>query len=121
MFDVAAQGAQEVGAFGAIDDAVIAGERDAHALAHDDLSVNHDRLGHDGADGQATGLGWVEDRRELVDTVHAQVGDGEGAALALGGPGLVTEQRFDRLGALDVTGWTVKKGEPLFPKERKPA
>lgn len=38
----------------------------------------------------------------------------------LGGPGAVNDQRFDSLGRLDVTGWRVKKGEPLFPKEAKP-
>jgi methionyl-tRNA synthetase len=38
----------------------------------------------------------------------------------LGAPGTVAEQRFDALPKLDVTGWQVRKGEPLFPKE-KPA
>jgi methionyl-tRNA synthetase len=35
----------------------------------------------------------------------------------LGAPGTVAEQRFTDLAALDATGWKVKKGEPLFPKE----
>lgn len=34
----------------------------------------------------------------------------------LGGPGAVAEQRFEGLDALDVGGWTVTKGEPLFPR-----
>ncbi len=34
----------------------------------------------------------------------------------LGGPGTVKEQRNDRLDALDAAGWTVRKGESLFPK-----
>lgn len=34
----------------------------------------------------------------------------------LGGPGRVSAQRFDALTSLDVTGWTVSKGEPLFPR-----
>ncbi|CAN5161250.1 methionine--tRNA ligase [soil metagenome] len=34
----------------------------------------------------------------------------------LGGPGTVNEQRNDRLDALDAAGWTVRKGESLFPK-----
>jgi len=38
----------------------------------------------------------------------------------LGAPGTVAEQRYDALVALDVAGWRVRKGEPLFPKE-KPA
>jgi methionyl-tRNA synthetase len=36
----------------------------------------------------------------------------------LGGPGVVDEQRFAGIEALDVTGWTVKKGASLFPKEK---
>ncbi len=37
----------------------------------------------------------------------------------LGAPGAVSDQRFDDLPRLDATGWKVKKGEPLFPKERR--
>ncbi len=36
----------------------------------------------------------------------------------LGAPGTVGEQRFSTLADIDATGWAVKKGEPLFPKER---
>jgi methionyl-tRNA synthetase len=36
----------------------------------------------------------------------------------LGGPGDVHAQRFATLDTLDVTGWRVTKGEPLFPKEQ---
>ena len=38
----------------------------------------------------------------------------------LGAPGLVADQRFGKLGSLDPTGWAVKKGEGLFPRD-KPA
>jgi methionyl-tRNA synthetase len=34
----------------------------------------------------------------------------------LGAPGLVADQRFDALAALNVTGWRVQKGDPLFPR-----
>jgi methionyl-tRNA synthetase len=34
----------------------------------------------------------------------------------IGGPGRVSDQRFDQLAALNAAGWTVKKGESLFPK-----
>jgi methionyl-tRNA synthetase len=34
----------------------------------------------------------------------------------LGGQGAVAEQRFTALAALDVTGWRVTKGDPLFPR-----
>jgi methionyl-tRNA synthetase len=36
---------------------------------------------------------------------------------ALGGPGEVSVQRFASLFQLDVAGWRVAKGAPLFPKE----
>jgi methionyl-tRNA synthetase len=38
----------------------------------------------------------------------------------LGGPGDVAAQRFADLEALDVTGWRVTKGAPLFPKRDAP-
>jgi methionyl-tRNA synthetase len=34
----------------------------------------------------------------------------------LGGPGHVADQRVDTLTGLDVAGWRVQKGEPLFPR-----
>ena len=36
----------------------------------------------------------------------------------LGAPGTVAEQRFAELESLDATGWRVKKGEALFPKQK---
>ena len=35
----------------------------------------------------------------------------------LGGPGAVSDQRFAGVANLDVTGWRVTKGAPLFPKK----
>lgn len=35
----------------------------------------------------------------------------------IGGPGDVSEQRFDGVAALDVTGWRMAKGAGLFPKK----
>jgi methionyl-tRNA synthetase len=34
----------------------------------------------------------------------------------IGGPGRVGDQRFSELAGLDAAGWTVKKGDSLFPK-----
>jgi hypothetical protein len=34
----------------------------------------------------------------------------------LGGPADFEAQRFDDLAQLDAGGWTVTKGEPLFPR-----
>jgi methionyl-tRNA synthetase len=39
----------------------------------------------------------------------------------LGGPGRADAQRFAALDALDVTGWRVRRGAPLFPKTDPPA
>jgi methionyl-tRNA synthetase len=36
----------------------------------------------------------------------------------LGAPGLVADQRFSQLAALDAAGWRVAKGDSLFPKEK---
>jgi methionyl-tRNA synthetase len=36
----------------------------------------------------------------------------------LGAPGRVSDQRFDGLAGLDVTGWKVRKGASLFPREQ---
>jgi methionyl-tRNA synthetase len=38
----------------------------------------------------------------------------------LGATSSLASQRFDRLGQLDVTGWSVSKGPSLFPKEAAP-
>src|SRR5690606_30197136 len=47
----------------AIDDAVVAGEREVHPLADDDLAVQHDRLLLDLVDRDDRDLGAVDDRR----------------------------------------------------------
>jgi methionyl-tRNA synthetase len=38
----------------------------------------------------------------------------------LGGPGVVSEQRFSGLATLDAAGWNVRKGPSLFPKQTSP-
>src|ERR1700733_12347315 len=61
---------------------MIARERDALAMADDDLVVraNH-RLLHDVADGEDRGLRRIDDRAEAVDAEHAEIRNSEGAAL----------------------------------------
>jgi methionyl-tRNA synthetase len=39
----------------------------------------------------------------------------------LGAPGNAASQRYDAIGALDPTGWTVSRGQPLFPREQDPS
>jgi methionyl-tRNA synthetase len=36
----------------------------------------------------------------------------------LGAPGEAASQRFDSVGAIDPTGWSVSRGQPLFPKDQ---
>src|SRR5947209_2529832 len=55
-------------------------ERDLHTVAHDDLTIYYSRCGRDGADGQNSGLRWVDDGGEAVYVEHAKVADGECAA-----------------------------------------
>ena len=38
----------------------------------------------------------------------------------LGGTGEAGGQRFETVGAMDPVGWTVARGQPLFPKEQEP-
>ena len=67
-----------------VHDPVVTRHRDPHHAGHGGLTVrprHHLLLG--AAHGQDAGLGRVDDGGELVDAEHAQVGDGEAAALEL--------------------------------------
>src|SRR3954452_18904751 len=72
---------EEFGAVGAVEDSVIAHEREHHLVAGDQLAlVVHGRLLLELPDGEDRGLGRIDDRRELLDAEHPEVGDGERAA-----------------------------------------
>jgi hypothetical protein len=64
----------------AVDDAVVAGERERHALTDDDFVLFDHGLFDGGADGEDGGVGWVDDRAESIDARHTEIGDAEGAA-----------------------------------------
>jgi methionyl-tRNA synthetase len=55
--------------------------------------------------------------RQAVCVAPFMPGKAQELWLQLGGPQVVSTQRFAKIGALDVTGWRVRKGEALFPKE----
>jgi methionyl-tRNA synthetase len=55
--------------------------------------------------------------RQAVHLSPFMPGKAEELWAQLGGPGRAGEQRLDALDALDPTGWRVRKGAPLFPKE----
>ena len=81
ILDEALEGRQQVGADRAVDDPVIAGERAAHHRGDVERAVPDHRTLFAGADREDTRLGRVDDRVELLDAVHAEIGEAEAAAL----------------------------------------
>src|SRR6478752_9091659 len=73
ILDQAAQRLEELRADRAIDDAVVAAHRDAHAVADHRLAVHDDELLLARPDGEDARLGRVDDRGELIDAEHAEV------------------------------------------------
>ena len=69
---------QEAGAVGAVDDPVVAAQRERHHVAEDDPSrIVLDRRATHRADGQNRRLLRVDDRSERAHAEHPEVGDGE--------------------------------------------
>ena len=67
MLELLDQDAEQPRAERAVDDPVIAGHGEGHALADDDLAVLHDRFLDQAADGEDAGLGRVSlSRREFL-------------------------------------------------------
>src|SRR5262245_43670506 len=71
---------QELCADGAVNDAMIAGHREAHRLSNRDLVFPYDRLRRHCADGKDSALGRINDRGKLLDPKHSQIADREGCA-----------------------------------------
>lgn len=55
--------------------------------------------------------------RQAVHLFPFAPGKAEELWASLGAPGKVADQRFARLASLEVTGWKVRKGASLFPKQ----
>ena len=79
---------EELGAAGAVEGAVVAGEREHHGRLHGRLAVDRDDAIGDAPHGQDRGLRRVDDGAERVHAVHAEVADREDAALDVGRPQL---------------------------------
>jgi hypothetical protein len=79
---------QEPRAHRAVHHPVIARDRHLHAAAHPELAVLHHRLLQHRAHREDRTLRGVDDGRELLDVVHAQVRDREG------GPGHFLRAQF---------------------------
>ena len=82
FLDKALEGRQQFGAERAIDHAMVAGQRDGHLADEFDAAVlGLDRCAARGAHRQDGGMRRIDDGRELAHAVHAEIGDGAGAAL----------------------------------------
>ena len=58
--------------------------------------------------------------RQAVHVAPFMPGKAQALWVQLGGPQTASAQRFSEIGALDVSGWRVRKGDPLFPKDPLP-
>ncbi len=66
----------------AIDNSMIAAQRDCHALADDNLILRiHDGFLHNRAHRQNRRLRWIDDGEELLNAIRAQIRDGNRASL----------------------------------------
>src|SRR5215213_9734823 len=92
---------EELRAVGAVEDAVVADERERHLLPRDHAAaLVHRRLRGERADREDRGLRRVDDRGEALDTEHAEVRDREGAAGELGRGHLLLAHAFDQAARL---------------------
>src|SRR5690606_36472865 len=78
-----AEGLQEFGPGGPVDDPVIARHGDLHHFRRGYLTVLQTEFFIDRADGQDAGVGWVDDGGEFFNAEHTEIGHGEGIALHL--------------------------------------
>ena len=90
VLHVTLEGLQELSGNGTVNSAVVRAQGDSHDRGSADITIltGNDTL-LSGTNGQDAGLGRVNDGSEVLDTVHAHVGDGEGTALVLVGGELV--------------------------------
>src|SRR5688572_16251934 len=74
---------------------MVAAHRYSHTLANCESAIHYDRLRLDAAHSENSRLRRIDDRSELIDSEHAEVGDGERRAGVLLGcePALPRESR----------------------------
>src|SRR5947208_524974 len=80
IFNLGLQNLQESRAGRAVDDLMVAGERESDGVDKFHLSGAPDRLHLDGADAEDGDLRRVKQRREALDAKRAQIANREGAA-----------------------------------------
>src|SRR5581483_1421068 len=83
LFDEALEGLHEPCPDGAVDDAMVAGDRAGHHRPDRELSIDDDRALLAGPDREDAALRRVDDGGELLDPEHAEIGDRERAALVI--------------------------------------
>src|SRR5262245_29205886 len=77
LLDVSLERGEELATEGAVDHAVIAGERHRHDADEGDAAVRAlDRLAARGSDREDGRLRRIDDRGELSHSVHAEIGEG---------------------------------------------
>src|SRR6266404_1951516 len=74
------KGLQELGPDCTVDYPMIAGHRDAHSLADDNLTIVHHGFGGRRAYCQNRSFRWIDHRGELVNAKHSQIADRESRA-----------------------------------------
>src|SRR5258707_2754172 len=108
VFDELPEGGEELRADRAVDNAVIARQSAGHHRRDRELPVLDDRARLAGADREDAALRRVDDRFELEDAIHAEIGDRESAALEL------LELQFAGSGALgEILAFLRDLGEAL--------
>src|SRR5690606_14219543 len=113
---------EEASAGRAVDHTVIAAHGHAHAWPDHDLAVLYDHLLLDPAHREDRRLRRIDDRGELIDAIHAEVGDGErrprvllGRELAFPGTaGQLPDLRRDLRHALTVRIPNHRRDEPVL-------
>ena len=73
VFDIHAEGAEEFGTEGAVNAAMIRGQRDRHLVFDHDVVAAHDGSPFSDTHGQDCSVGRVDDGGKILDAEHAEV------------------------------------------------
>ena len=97
LLDQVGEVAEEACGARAVEGAVVTRQRQHHGRPDGGLTIERDDPVGDAADGEDRRLRRVDDGVEGIDAEHAEVADGEGAALDIGGPELTALRAGDRV------------------------
>src|SRR5262249_51811803 len=88
LLDEVGERSEELGAARSVERTMVAGQREHHRGLDDRLAADRDDAVGDAAGSEDRRLRRIDDGVEGVDAVHAEVADGEAAALDVRGPQL---------------------------------